>query len=44
MLEMVRVMDAKHPGTKMIYQFNWDNCIPKDHFSASSNPQWTSPL
>jgi hypothetical protein len=28
---MIRVMDSKRPGTKMIYQFNLDNCIPKDH-------------
>jgi hypothetical protein len=25
MLEMIRVMDSKRPGTKMIYQFNLDD-------------------
>lgn len=26
------MMDSKHPGTKMVYQFSLEEYIPKDHF------------
>ena len=26
------MMDCKHPGTKLIYQFSLNDYIPKDHF------------
>ena len=26
------MMDSKHPGTKIVYQFSLEEYIPKDHF------------